>query len=128
MILKIKNMATSRCKTFVENELNKLGIYDITVELGAVELRDDISSEKVQLLNTSLKEAGLEIIEDKRAHVIKEIKTAVHELIYNFDDLPKPNYSEYISKKVNSGYNQISTIFSEKTGNYHRKLYYYAAD
>ena len=61
-------------------------------------------------------------------HVIKEIKTAVHELIYNFDDLPKPNYSEYISKKVNSGYNQISTIFSEKTGNYHRKLYYYAAD
>lgn len=109
-------MATSRCKTFVEDELNKLGLYNITVKLGEVELRENISTEKFTLLDSSLRNAGLEIIEDKRVHLINEIKAAVYDLVYHFDDLPKPNYSEYISKKVNSGYNQISTIFSEKQG------------
>lgn len=116
MILKIKNMVSSRCKTFVENELNKLGIYNITVELGEVELRENISHVKIQLLNNSLKRGGLEIIEDKNIHLIKEIKAAVHDLINNFDNLPKPNYSEYISQKVNSNYNQLSAAFSEKEG------------
>jgi len=116
MILKIKNMATSRCKTFVEDELNKLGLFNITVELGKVELSDEITPEKMQLLNTSLKNGGLEIIEDKIAHLINEIKAAVHDLINNFDDLPKPNYSEYISQKVNFHYTHLSTVFSKEQG------------
>ena len=116
MILKIKNMATSRCKTFVEDELNKLGLFNITVELGKVELSDEITPEKMQLLNTSLKNGGLEIIEDKRTHLINEIKAAVHDLINNFDDLPKPNYSEYISQKVNFNYTHISSTFSKEQG------------
>jgi AraC-like DNA-binding protein len=116
VILRIKNMATSRCKTFVKEELNKLGLYNITVELGEVELRENISEEKIQLLNTALKNAGLEIIEDKKDHLIKEIKAAVHDLIHRFDDLPKPNYSDYISQKVNFGYTHLSTTFSETQG------------
>ena len=116
MILKIKNMATIRCTTFVKDELNKLGLYDITVELGKVELRENISTEKLQLLNISLKKAGLEIIEDKTIHLIKDIKAAVHDLVNHFDDLPKPNYSEYISQKVNFNYTHLSTIFSKEQG------------
>lgn len=116
MILKIRNMATSRCKTFVENELNKLGLFDIIVELGEVELRENISTEKLQLLNTSLKNAGLEIIEDKNIHLIKEIKAAVYDLLNHFDDLPKPNYSEYISRKVNFSYTHLSSAFSKDQG------------
>ena len=116
MILKIRNMATSRCKTFVEDELNKLGLYDITVVLGAVELRENISTEKLQLLDTSLKNAGLEIIEDKTVLLIKEIKAAVYELVHHFDDLPKPNYSEYISQKVNFNYTHLSSAFSKDQG------------
>jgi AraC-like DNA-binding protein len=116
MILKIKNMATSRCKTFVEDELNKLGLFNITVELGKVELSDEITPEKMQLLNTSLKNGGLEIIEDKTAHLINEIKAAVYDLINHFDDLPKPNYSEYLSQKVNFNYTHLSSIFSKELG------------
>lgn len=116
MILKIRNMVTNRCKTFVENELNNLGLFDITVELGEVELRENISTEKLQLLNTSLKEGGLELIEDKNIHLIKEIKAAVHDLIYHFDNLQKPNYSEYISQKVNYNYTHVSSTFSAVQG------------
>lgn len=116
MILKIRNMATSRCTTFVKDELNKLGLYDVTVELGEVELRENISTEKLQLLNTSLKYGGLEIIEDKKVHLINEIKAAINDLIYNFDDLPKPNYSEYISEKINFNYTHLSSTFSKDQG------------
>jgi AraC-like DNA-binding protein len=116
MILKIKNMATIRCKTFVKEALNKLGVFNITVELGEVELKENITSEKLQLLNTSLKNAGLEIIEDKKVQLIKEIKSAVYDLVQNFDDLPRPNYSEYISQKVNFDYTHLSSIFSKEQG------------
>jgi len=109
-------MVSSRCKTFVEYELNKIGLYNITVELGEVELRENISPEELQLLNNSLREAGLEIIEDKNIHFTKEIKAAVYELINNFDDLPKPNYSEYISQKANSSYSHLSSVFSQGQG------------
>jgi len=116
MILKIKNMATSRCVTFVQDEFYKLGLYDITVELGEVELRENISNEKLQMLNTSLKEGGLELIEDKNTHLIKEIKDAVYDLVHHFDDLPKPNYSEYISQKLNISYTHLSSTFSKGQG------------
>jgi hypothetical protein len=116
MILKIRNMATSRCTTFVREELNKLGLYDVTVELGEVELRENISTEKLQLLNTSLENGGLEIIEDKKVQLINEIKATINDLIYNFDDLPKPNYSEYISEKINFNYTHLSSTFSKDQG------------
>lgn len=109
-------MATSRCKTFVKEELNKLGHYNISVELGVVDLNENISEEKIQLLNTALKNAGLEIIEDKHVHLVKEIKAAVYDLINHFDDLPKPNHSEYISQKVNHNYTQSSATFSAMQG------------
>ena len=113
MILKIKNMVTGRCTSFVKDALNKLGLYNITVELGKIELREDISSEKLQLLDSSLRNGGLEIIEDKKVILIKEIKAAVNDLVYHFDDLPKPNYSQYISQKVNFNYTHLSSIFSK---------------
>jgi len=116
MILKIKNMATSRCTAFVTDELNKLGLCNFTVELGKVELTDEITPENIKLLNISLKNGGLEIIEDKNSLLVKEIKAAVYDLINHFDDLPKPNYSEFISEKVNSGYTHLSTTFSKMQG------------
>jgi len=116
MILKIKNMATSRCKTFVREELNKLGIYNITVELGEVELSENIPEEKLRLLDIALRNAGLELLEDKKQYLIKKIKAVIHDLVYHTDDIPKPNYSDFISQKVNLSYSSLSNIFSKTLG------------
>jgi len=116
MILKIKNMVSSRCKTFVKDQLNKLGIYNITVELGEVKLIENIPEEKIELFDEALRNGGLELKRDKNTHFINAIKAAVYHLIHDFDDLEKPNYAEYISKKVNYGYNQLSAIFSGAEG------------
>ena len=116
MILKIKNMVSSRCMTFVKDELNKLGIYNVIVELGEVELNENIQDEKIELFDKALRNAGLQLIIDKKSRLINKIKTAVYDLVYHFDDLPKPNYSEYISQKLNCSYTQLSTTFSEIQG------------
>ena len=116
MILKIKNMASSRCKTFVQEEMNKLGVYNITVELGEVELSENLPEEKLRLLDNALRSAGLELLEDKKHHLVENIKAAIHELVYDTDDIPKPNYSDIISEKVNLSYTSLSNTFSKSQG------------
>jgi hypothetical protein len=116
MILKIKNMASSRCKTFVQKEMNRLGVYNITVELGEVELSEQLPEEKLRLLDIALRSAGLELLQDKKHNLVEKIKTAVHELVYHTDDMAKPNYSDFIGKKVNLSYTLLSNTFSKAQG------------
>jgi len=116
MILKIKNMVTNRCKTFVQKELNKLGVYNITVELDEVELSENLPEEKLRLLDIALRSVGLELLEDKKHHLVEDIKAAIHELIYDPDDINKPNYSDFISQKVKLSYTSLSNTFSKTQG------------
>ena len=78
MILKIKNMGSSRCKTLVTHEMKKLGFQKITVELGEVEFGGDISNEKLKLFDSALKEVGLEILVDERTQLVAAIKDVVY--------------------------------------------------
>ena len=48
MILKIKHMESSRCKTLVKQEIDKLGLQNVTVELGEVEFEGEISDRKLR--------------------------------------------------------------------------------
>lgn len=116
MILKIKNMMSSSCKIFVQNELNKLGVYNITVELGEVELSEDLPEEKLRLLDNALRSAGLEILKDKNRQLVEKIKAAIHDLVYNTHDISKPNNSDFLSQKVNLSYTTLSNTFSKMQG------------
>jgi AraC-like DNA-binding protein len=116
MLLQIRNMESSRCKTMVKNELNKLGLQYTRIELGKVELKENISGEKLHLIDLALRNSGLELIADKKTGLIERIKDAIYQLIYLFDDLPKPNSNDYISEKVKCDYASLSNIFSGTLG------------
>lgn len=116
MTLHIRNMESSRCKAMVKDKLIKLGLHYKNLELGEVELIGNISGVKLQLFDIALRNAGLELIEDRKSFLIEKIKTAIHELIYFSDDFPKPNFSDYLSKKVNRDYASLSRIFSGMQG------------
>jgi YesN/AraC family two-component response regulator len=116
MMLQIRNMESDRCIALVKNELSKLELNYKTVELGKVELKEGISTEKLHSIDIALRSAGLELIDDKRQSLIEKIKVAVYQLIYLSDDLPKQNFSDYISKKVNHDYTYISSLFSGVEG------------
>ena len=50
MKLHIKYMVSARCKTAVKEELKKLGLHFILVDLGEVEIMENISAEEREQL------------------------------------------------------------------------------
>ena len=109
-------MVSLRCKMVVKEELKKLGLHFTTVELGVVEIMEDITNEQRAKLKLALNEAGLELMDDKRAVLIEKIKIVITEMIHYSDELPKVNYSEYISKIMGYDYTYLANIFSEVQG------------
>jgi hypothetical protein len=61
----------------VHQELERLGIKNAIVDLGTVELLDDISVELRQILKENLLKTGLEILDDKKSILIEKIKNVV---------------------------------------------------
>lgn len=116
MKLYIKYMVSLRCKMVVKEELKKLGIHYVILDLGMVELLQDITEDDRLLLKTNLLKSGLELLEDQRSILIERIKNVITEMIHYSDELPDTNYSEYISKKIGHDYTYLSNIFSEVKG------------
>lgn len=116
MKLFIKYMVSTRCKMVVKEELKKIGLHFIFVDLGEIEIMEDISDEKRALLRKGLFDSGLELMDDKKAILIERIKNVIIEMVHYSDEMPKVNYSDYISEKLNHDYNYLSNIFSEVKG------------
>lgn len=115
-MLNIRNMKSDRCRSFVQTELMKLGIPYKSVNLGEVKLTEDISPEMFRQMEIALRNAGLELIQDRKTKLVEKIKSAVHQLICNSDDLQKPNTSEFISEKVKYDYSYLSKLFASVNG------------
>lgn len=116
MILQIKNMESDRCITLVKEQLNNLGISNYRVELGKVDMNEDITREDLLSLENILKSVGFEFLENKENRLIERIKAAVCFYIDNQEDISKVNFSDYIRKNVNYDYTTLSHLFSEKEG------------
>ena len=116
MKLYIKYMVSLRCKMMVKEELKKLGLNYVILELGMVEILEDITEEQRVQLKKNLEKSGLELLDDKKSILIERVKNVIIELIHYSDDLPKVNDSEYISEKVGYDYTYLSNIFSEVKG------------
>jgi len=100
----------------VKEELNKLGFQCVNVDLGMVEIRENISHNQYDLLKRNLLKSGLELLDDKKSILIEKIKNVVTDMIHNSDELPKMNYSDFISSKLNYDYTYLANIFSEVQG------------
>ncbi len=116
MTLYIKYMLSLRCKMLVKEELKKLGIPFITVDLGEVRLLDEITETQREELKAALLPSGLYLMDDHNATLIEKIKIAINEMIDNIDDLPKENFSEYLSEKLDADYTSLANLFSETEG------------
>ncbi|WP_396168598.1 helix-turn-helix domain-containing protein [Flavobacterium sp.] len=116
MVLYIKYMVSLRCKMLVKEELKKLGLHYVIVDLGMVEILEDISAEKFQDLKNNLALSGLELLDDKKSVLIEKIKNVIIEMVHYTDEIPKVNYSDYIAEKLHHDYTYLSNIFSEVKG------------
>jgi len=116
MILYIKYMVSLRCKLMVKEELKRLGLHFVIVDLGKVEILEDIVEEKFLELRCNLAKSGLILLDDKKSILIERIKNIIVEMVHYSDELPNVNYSDYISEKLNHDYNYLSNTFSEVKG------------
>jgi AraC-like DNA-binding protein len=116
MKLYIKYMVSLRCKLIVKEALDKLGLHDTALDLGLVEILEEINPEQRQLLKATLGRSGLELLDDKKSILIDKIKTVIIEMIHYSDELPAVNYSDYLSEKLDYDYTYLSNIFSEVKG------------
>lgn len=116
MFIYIKYMVSLRCKMVVNQELQKLGLHYVKVDLGTIEILEDITDFQREQLRKNLKEYGLELLDDKRKIIIEKIKGLIIERIHHSDELPKVNYSDYISEKLGYDYTYLANTFSEVKG------------
>lgn len=116
MFLYVKYMVSLRCKMVVQQELEKIGLHCLKVDLGTIEIKENISNSLKKELQKNLKRYGLELLDDKRNIVIEKIKAVIIEMIHYSKDMPKVNYSDYISEKLGYDYTYLANTFSEVKG------------
>jgi AraC-like DNA-binding protein len=109
-------MVSTRCKMAVKEELKKLGLHFILVELGEIDIMENISDEQREQLKSALLVSGLELMDDKRAILIEKIKNVIIDMVHHTDEIIKTNFSDYLSEKLNHDYTYLANLFSEVQG------------
>lgn len=100
----------------VKSELDKLGLHYKVVDLGEVEIEENITPEQTVQLRTALLKSGLDLMDDKKSVLIEKIKNVIVEMVHYEDEFPRIKNSEYIGKKLNHNYTYLANLFSEATG------------
>ncbi len=116
MKLYIKYMVSMRCKMVVKEELRKLGLHFIIVDMGVVDIMENISDDQRDQIRIALLKSGLELMDDKKAVLIEKIKNVIIEMVHYSDELPKINFSDYLSEKLKYDYTYLANLFSEVKG------------
>ncbi|NII26474.1 helix-turn-helix transcriptional regulator [Pseudoflavitalea sp. X16] len=109
-------MVCIRCKMVVKEELTKLGLHCIVVELGEVEIVENITQQQHDQVQRALLRSGLELMDDKKSMLIQKIKNVIIELVHYSEEPLRVKFSEYLSKKLNYDYTYLANIFSEVQG------------
>ncbi|WP_417559048.1 helix-turn-helix domain-containing protein [Mesoflavibacter zeaxanthinifaciens] len=112
----IKNMVCNRCIMAVKNELDKLGIEPIDVQLGEVTLEKELTTQEKEKFSKALVSLGFELIDDKKSRLIEQIKNTIIDLVHHQDNETKTNLSDVLSEKLHHDYNYLSNLFSEVEG------------
>jgi len=116
MILYIRNMVCIRCKVIVNQELIRLNLHPIHIDLGSAEIMETLSPCEKENFNTAMQSFGLELMEDRRSILIEKIKKVIHEFIYDKEEPVKINFSCYLSKQLNYDYTYLANVFSLAEG------------
>jgi AraC-like DNA-binding protein len=109
-------MVSQRCKITVKEELKKLGLHFVIVDMGVIDIMENLTSEQRNQIKAGLLKSGLELMDDKKAVIIEKIKKAIIEMVNYKDELPRENFSDLLSKNLNYDYPYLANLFSEVQG------------
>ncbi len=113
----IKNMVCPRCILAVETILSGEGLHLNTIELGKVEVSENLNSVQMKVLDGKLKKMGFEILKSREKQLTEQIKTTLIDFIDHAEkEDANVKLSVMISEKLESDYTQLSKLFSLEEG------------
>jgi AraC-like DNA-binding protein len=77
---------------------------------------EDLTPEQRDHLKTALQNSGLELMDDKKAVLIERIRNIIIEMVHYSKELPKTNFSDFLSEKLKYDYTYLANLFSEVQG------------
>ncbi|MCG3164551.1 MAG: HTH-type transcriptional activator RhaR [Bacteroidia bacterium] len=116
MKLFVKNMVCNRCKMVVKSEIEKFGLHPTSVELGEVEISEELNEQKKNQLNERLLSFGFALMDDKKIRIIEKVKNLIVDLVQNKNSQLKTNLSDYLSKEIHHDYTYITNLFTQVEG------------
>jgi AraC-like DNA-binding protein len=111
-------MVCPRCIKVVSEELKKLGVEIINIQLGVVEIKQSIEELNLDKIKEVLDKEGFELIEDEKSKIIENIKNEIISAIQQYKevDLETVNFPEQLSRKTGKDYHYLSSLFSKVEG------------
>ena len=109
-------MVSNLCKLMVKQELKKMHLHFIVVDLGEIEIMETLTDIQRYELQQHLAELGLELMDDKRSILIERIKGVIVEMVHLADEMPNITFSNYLSQKLNHDYTYMANLFSAVQG------------
>ncbi|MBK9478765.1 MAG: helix-turn-helix transcriptional regulator [Bacteroidia bacterium] len=109
-------MLSNRSKAEAKEELKKLGLHYVFLELGEIELMEDLTALQRKSLKDALQNIGLELMEDKKAMLVEKIKNTIINMVHYTEETIKINFSNFLSEKLDYDYTYLANLFSELQG------------
>lgn len=112
----VKNMVSSRCVSSITSILVDMGIPVNSIELGTIDLQNNLSLIQELDFKNKIKSLGFELIEDNKLILSEKIKLIIIDMIHFSEETIKINFSVYLSDKMKHNYTYLSNIFRSVNG------------
>jgi AraC-like DNA-binding protein len=109
-------MVGSRCKVIVESEFKNAGLTCTTIELGRIQIAENVTPQKAMQVGLALQKHGLELLDNKKSILVERIRKVIIDSIQNSDIQLRTNFSSYLSSQLNLDYTYLANVFSEVQG------------
>lgn len=106
---------TKVCTKVIEDTLSDLNLKYKMLGFCEIELLQSVSTDTLETFDATLKDYGIDIIENKKVILVQKLKDTIIEMVFNEDHNFNIKSSVYIADKFNYSYGYLSNLFSEVT-------------
>lgn len=114
MKLYIKYMVSQRCRLIVKKELTRMGLHITEVDLGMVEIHEDMTPTQREEIQKTLRQSKMYLLDENRSSLIERLKKKVWEGVYAAE--PEALTPQLLATQMDQDYVELDTIFSEVKG------------
>jgi AraC-like DNA-binding protein len=100
----------------VRHEFEKAGVNPLEVNMGEVTLCKPISDNQLKQIDKRLRELRFEILDDKNKKLFERAKAILIKKVQTDEIEEYFSLGDYLPKKINKEYTQLSRLFSEVEG------------